>query len=185
MSDLSFLESNDVTGDDLKTLSTLCDRLKEKRKEIALMELQLKSLKETERKLGQEEIPNLLFSKGISSLSLEDGSTVTVRESVKVSIAKTDKQKRAEAFKWIIENGGAGIIKRELRIEEPEQQTITFLKDNSIAFDDKKDIHHSTLKAWFSSKLGISKNSLQEIEMGDVPSSINLFMYNETKIKGV
>lgn len=188
MGETSFLEEKqEINGKeeekDLKILAKLCDNLKKGRKTIAYLEDQLRVAKEFEKKLSQEEIPNLLLSKGISSLSLDDGLTVSINESIKVSLPKKDLIKRANILKWIIENGGANIIKRELTIEEPSIQTISILKKNAVLFEDKKNIHASTLKAWFKSKLGMSKNSLQEIEIGDVPKEANLFLYKETKIK--
>jgi len=168
---------------DLKKLSKLSIFLKEKRKIIALLEMQLAEAKENERQLSQEEIPMLLLRNSVTSINLEDGSKVSIQEKIRVSLPKKDFIKRNTVMKWIIENGGANIIKRELKIEEPEKGVIDFLKENNIFFEDKKDIHASTLKAWLSSKLGMSKNSLQEIEVGDVPIEANLFIFKETKIK--
>ena len=92
-------------------------------------------------------------------------------------------EKRKTVLKWIIKNGGGSIIKRNLNIEEPGLGVLEFLVKHQIIFEDKKDINAGTLKAWFNSKLGISKNSLQEIEIGDVPKEAGLFVYKETKIK--
>ena len=167
----------------LLKLSSLCKMLKENRKSINHLEMQLAEAKENERLLSQEEIPMLLLSNGIDSLSLEDGSKVSIQEKLRISLPKKDQMKRSLIMKWIINNGGASIIKRELKIEEPEKGVIDFLKENNVFFEDKKDIHSSTLKAWLSSKLGMSKNSLQEIEIGDVPPEANLFIFKETKIK--
>jgi len=180
-----FLENIETSTpeDDLKKLSKLSIFLKEKRKIISQLEMQLAEAKENERQLSQEEIPMLLLKNNITSVNLEDGSEVSIQEKIRVSLPKKDVMKRITIMKWIIENGGANIIKRELKIEEPEKGVIDFLKENNVFFEDKKDIHASTLKAWFSSKLGMSKNSLQEIEIGDVPIEANLFIFKETKIK--
>ncbi len=185
MNDLNFLENqnDEMQSDSLKTLATLSKKLKDVRQEIAGAEEFLKILNKQEAQLSKEEIPNLLLSRGLSSISLDCGDKIEIQEKIYVTLPKKDLIKRKEVMRWIIEQGGANIIKRELKIDEPEDSVLTCLKENHICFEDKKDIHSSTLKAWFRSKLGISKNSLQEIEIGDVPKSANLFIYKETKIK--
>jgi hypothetical protein len=181
--DVDFL--NDVEPDltDLKQLSSLCKDLKAQRELIAGVEQHLEELKEKERKLSQDEIPNLLLSKGIEGLTLDDGSKVEIKEALKVSLPKTDIVKKGRALQWITNNGGADIIKNEVTIREPDQKTVNLLNENDIPYVAKNDIHASTLKAWFSRKLGITKNSMQEIDLCDIPKEINAFMYKETKIK--
>jgi hypothetical protein len=176
---------NDVNEDpkDLKQLSKLCKDLSEHRELIAATEMQLSELKDKERKLSQEAIPDLLLTNGLSALTLDDGSKVELKESLKVALPKTDNFKRAKAFQWITNNGGSDIIKDAITINEPEQDTINLLNENDIPYAAKRDIHHSTLKAWVSRKLGITKNSLQEINISDIPKELNVFIYKETKIK--
>lgn len=106
-------------------------------------------------------------------------------KSLSVSLPKKDVLKRRTVLNWIIENGGEGIVDEILSVEDPEEELFSYLQQQAIPFNHNKDIHHSRLKAWFRAKLGIKKGTLQEIEVGDVPTEANLFIYSETKIKGV
>ena len=184
MDDLGFLdgENEPCEQDDLKRLSILCLILKEKQKLISEMEKKLAMLKSEETKLSSEEIPMFLKQKGLKAIQLEDGHKVEIKESVHVSLPKTDLVKRKIVMDFIISNGGSPMIKEQISVEDPEQSFIEFLNKESIPYEYKKDIHPSTLKAWFSSKLGKSKNSIQEINEEDVPKEANLFIKKETKI---
>lgn len=183
--DLGFLETDEsqVDLDSIKVLGEKCRILKEKRKDIAQMELQLDNLNKEEQALSREEIPNLLLQTGLTEIKLESGEKVTIQEKLACSLPKKDLEKKKKVFNFIIEQGGEHIIKRILSVEDPEEFIINFLQENKIPFSDEKSIHASTLKSWFSQKLGMKKNSLQEIELQDIPKEANVFTYKETNIK--
>lgn len=183
--DMGFLKENE-NGTDLSTIRELGDKCKiliESRKDIERAKFELSKLEEKERTLSREEIPNLLLQTGLTEIKLESGEKVMIQEKLACSLPKRDLEKRNNVLKFIIENGGGHIIKRNLIIEDPEQLILDFLNENKIPFENKKDIHSSTLRAWFSDKLGLKKNSLQELELQDIPKEANVFVYNETKIK--
>jgi len=180
-----FLENvRDIQDEDsLRQVSRYAFELSSLRKRIDLAEEKLKELKKEELKLSNEEIPDLLLSMGLTSISLDSGEKITIEENLHVSLPKKDLAKKRIVLIWIIENGGADMIKKELIIDEPEKKIIDYLKETHIPFKQQQGIHPSTLKAFFKSKLGITKGSLQEIEVGDVPEEANLYVYKETKIK--
>ena len=183
--ELDFLEK-DTQNVELKTIELLggkCRLLKEKRKEINQAEMHLSELKKQEETLSREEIPDLLLQTGLTEIKLESGERVEIKEKIACSLPKKDTGKRKIVLNFIIEQGGEHIIKRKLSVEEPEEFIITFLQEKRIPYSDIKDIHASTLKAWFSEKLGIKKNSLQELELQDIPKEANVFVYKETNIK--
>lgn len=184
MENTDFLENSgsNPTESDLKRISNMCISLSTLRKDINFMKERLRLLEKSERMLSQEEIPTMLFSKGLQSIKLEDGQEIKIKEDIKVTLPKNPINRLA-VLRWITENDGSDIIKREVKIEDPELLVTNFLKDNKIPFLDLKSIHASTLKAWFRGKLGIAKGSLQEIEIADVPKEANLFMYKQTIIK--
>jgi len=181
--DLDFLEPNDTMERDVLTdLSHLAQELVTTRKDINLIEESLKLAKELERKLSQEDIPNLLLQRGLMSITLDTGEKIEVAEDVTASLPK-DFIKRKIVLRWLIKNGGGPLIKEELRVEEPEKALMQYLEEMDIPYENIRDVHHSTFKAFFRSKLGITKGSLQEIEVGDVPKEVNLFVFKKTKIK--
>ena len=183
--ELGFLSDNEneegEVQDLLKRVTALAQKLVDTRHDISLLETQKKDLEKLEKKLSQEEIPSLLLQQGLTSIELEGGVTISVREDIFVTIPK-DPEKQKEAFTWLIQNGGLGMIKEQTIIEEPEKEIIDFLKERRVPFEQNKTVHAMTLKSFFKSKLGITKGSLQEIEIGDVPKCLNLFIYKKTKI---
>ncbi|MEJ2248063.1 MAG: hypothetical protein P8Y70_00200 [Candidatus Lokiarchaeota archaeon] len=184
INDLSFLnEDKQIEKSELQELVVLCDKLRYVEKEIQKYEDYLATLKNRKRKLSSEEIPNFLLTKGISSLTLENGLKISIKEQVYISLPKKDLSKRKSALKWIIEKGGANIIKNEVRIEDPENRVLKLLKDNNVLFNQFQDIHSSTIKAWISRKLGVSKNSIQEIELSEIPNELNVYIDKQTIIK--
>ena len=181
--DTSFLEGEKENGlDILEELSNYADAVVNIHKDISETEELIKGMKKEERKLSEEDIPNLMLSKGLTSISLESGETIVVTEDLTAALPK-DPTNRKIVLKWLIDNGGSGMIKEEINIEEPEKLLLTYLIDNRIPFDKIFNVHHATLKSFLKSKLGITKGSLQEVELGDIPKEVNVFVYRKTKIK--
>jgi len=181
-SNLDFLVDKKITQDSLTEIAETAKRLIAVRKDIAMMEINLETLKKKEKALSQETMPDLLLEHGLTSITLETGEKITITEEVYSTLAK-DPIKRRFVLKWIVKNGGAAIIKKLCTVEEPEKVLIDFLNEMDIPYDATQDIHHSTLRAWWRSKLGITKGSLQEIEVGDIPKEASVFIYKKTKIK--
>jgi len=180
--DLEFLANNEPSKSALMFITENARMLINIRKDIALMEEQLERMKKDEKVFSQETIPSSLLEYGLTSITLETGEKITIVEEVYSSLAK-DPIIRRRVLKWIVKNGGAAIIKKLCTVEEPEKVLIDFLNEKDIPYDSTQDIHHSTLRAWWRSKLGITKGSLQEIEVGDIPEEASVFIYKKTKIK--
>ena len=182
MGKLDFLEDQEEM-DSMEELSILVVALIGKRKSIDMLEEQLKNEKEMEKKLSQEEIPSVLLEKGVTSITLESGEKVTIIEDIFITVPKEDRAKRSIVLKWLIKIGGENLIKKEMKIEEPEEHIIQYLRKNKIPYVNSQTVHAGSLKAFLKGKLGITKGSLQEIEVGEVPKEANLFVFNKTKIK--
>lgn len=180
----NFLEkgSKDNGKDILADLGALILELISTRKDIDFAELQLKGLNEKEEGLSREEIPQLLLERGLTSITMDTGEKVSIDEKIHVTLPK-DPSRRRTVLAWLINQGGEHLIKKELKVEEPERKVVDFLIKNGIPHVTEETIHSASLKAFIQAKLGIAKGSLQEIEVGEVPKEANLFVYNETKIK--
>ena len=167
---------------ELKKLSSMVDILAEKRKQISLMEDQLKQAKAEERKIGEEEIPTFMLSKGLTAITTESGFKVSVKEELKAYLPK-EPIKRSVALKWVVANDGEGIIKDKIEVEEPEQSIVTYLNENNIPYRHIRDINNRTLVAYMKGLLGISKGSLQTVELSEIPAELGAYVYNKTTIK--
>ena len=182
MEETNFLENQEPTEDILSQLGDKVKDLVAKRKDIAFLDDKIKEAKKEEKVLSSESIPDLLFSCGLSSINLDTGEKITVIEKLTVSMPKKDTVKRQIIFKWLIEIGGKYLIKKELKIEEPEKHVITYLRDKGIPFENVLAVNTNSLRAFLSDKLGMKKGSLQTLEIQDVPREANPFIYKETKL---
>ena len=72
-----------VDDTSLKALSEKCSKLEAVQIEIDQLEQTIKSKKEQERKISEEEIPSFLQEKGLTSLTLNNGTVVNVVEDIK------------------------------------------------------------------------------------------------------
>ena len=183
MSDTDFLEGKQKVDDILTELSEKVTRLIQKRKDIDFTEDKLKEMAKQEKELSQEEIPQLLLSRGLSSISLATGEKIDIVEKLTASVPKKNEENKSIVLKWLIENGGANLIKQELKVEEPEKAIIDFLQEEGIPFTNLPSVNANSFKAFLNAKLGLKKGSLQELELSDIPKEANPYVYKETKIK--
>ena len=180
---MDHLENFEMDNGEISKLSEKIKLLNQVRKEIEDKEYELKKLKDIEKGISGEDIPQFLSKFGIDSIKLDNGAQVTIEEKINVSLPKKDVIKRNNLMKWISENGGAGIIKDTLTMFDPENSIIEKVKELGVSFERKKDIHASTLKAFFKEILGLKKNTIQKVEISEIPKEANLYIYKETKIK--
>lgn len=192
MSEQDFLEREvdetesvgyNIRDESLSQLGAFTSALVDVRDEIEKMEERMKSLKERERVLSQEEIPSVLLQNNLTMIQLEDGRKLEVVEKIHVGLPKKDPVKRSKVLSWVIAQGGSDIIKDELKISDPNQGWVQKLKELQIPYERSQDIHHQSFSAFIRNKLGMTKGSVPEIEVSDVPPEANLFVYKETKIK--
>jgi len=181
--DLSFLETSTLDKGNLTKLSEKINSLKRIRTEIKQCESRMKDLKNIEKVISGEDIPQFMSAYGIDSINLDDGSGVSVKESVYVSLPKTDPIKRRKVLEWVSEHGGSGIIKDNLTIKDPSYDIISTLDNAGYSYERKKDINALSLKAFIKNILGMQKNSIQKVDLADIPPEVNLFIGKETKIK--
>lgn len=184
MSDTSFLEdaAEGMQSGDLEKLGAMLTLLANKEERVAELTNELKQLEKEVRGLSREEIPDFLLSRGLRDLTLEDGTRVEVKEKVSVRLPK-DPVKKNIVLKWLIEQGGGNLIDQKLTVDDPEQDIIDYCKKQGIPFNQDRNVHFARFKSFVSSKLGLTKGSLPEIEASDIPKEANLYVYKETKLK--
>lgn len=110
--DYSGYGQTEVSGGDLELLTGLADRQKELEGQIAMKQAEIKDLEAQVREISWKHIPELLDSLNMESFKLKDGSEITVKEDLRLSIPK-DAERRAEVIKWLIDNDGEYLIKEE------------------------------------------------------------------------
>ena len=101
---------NKVREGDAKNLSSLIQRSVELDKQIKDTEAQLKDLQHKKRSVDEEDIPSIMQTMGVESLTV-DGNKVTVDKFVSARIPETRKQ---EAFQYLRDVGEGDLIKNEV-----------------------------------------------------------------------
>lgn len=148
-----------LSSQDLANLNDVAKRLIHQQSAIAFYEEKLKAAKEGARTIEEGELPDLMMSVGMDSFKLASGHTIEVKEIVSGSITEP---KREGALKWLKENGHAGIIKHEFKVELPKdvvkdvkKAAVLKVKMEALGVEvvDRETVHPQTLMAWAREQL--------------------------------
>ncbi len=156
MDELAVTEKPDFSDTDLGVLGKAAQRLVDKQDEIIEMEIELKGLKREERKINQEEVPELMENFGIESITLPDGRKIAVRDSIQIGIPAPVRDK---AYGWLDKNGHGDLIKTLLTAKfnrgdkdsaHNAQKALAMMEINADLIE---SVHAGTLKAWAREEL--------------------------------
>ena len=145
----SSIEKVDQQG--LTSIAALARSIRDKEATISDLEQRLKDEKKSLLKLTDEEMPAMLAEIGMASFSLDDGSTIDVKQTYGASIRV---EKRPEAFEWLRDNGYDDIIKNTVACQfgrgEDDQASAfaAFAQQQGYAPDQKTEVHPQTLRAF-------------------------------------
>lgn len=120
------------------------------------LEEQQKKLKAEWQKVSQDLLPEAMFAAGVSELSLENGTRITVQQDVKAGITEKNKE---WCFQWLREHGHGSIIRNEFSVsfginEDQKAQVLAdTLRELHNDYNQKQYIHHRTLPAWVRTEL--------------------------------
>ena len=159
-------------------LSELCTRLLELQKQIIKCEENIKNLRNEERLLSENEIPNLMQQAGISSLKLIDGSSVSFKPEyyAKIPVSKTD-----EAFDWLSSNGYGDLIKNQVSLtfgkseDNVANSLVEDLKSKGHNVSQKKKVEPMSLKAFVKDEIQKGNNLPMDL--------FGVYVSNKTTIK--
>jgi hypothetical protein len=97
--------------DTLARTSDLASQLVSAIDAVGAADVELKKAKELQRRLEEEDLPELMREVGLTEMKLSDGSAVTVKDEVSCAITE---EKRTRAHAWLVEHGFGGLIKTEV-----------------------------------------------------------------------
>ena len=159
--DLSVLEDNNALNEGeavdniLKTLDfdivEANKNLEKKDKEETSVLENAKDAKKELLQLTDNELPNMLAEIGLSKMTLDDGSEVTVKQTYGASILVAN---RPKAYEWLREHGYDDIIKNVVSCQFGRGEDEKALAFKAVAekegypADQKTDIHTGTLRAF-------------------------------------
>jgi hypothetical protein len=140
----------------------------------------MKELKSQRDRISSETIPAILAEQGLQSLKLADGTVLEINKKYSCTLPK-DPQRKAEAYKWLRDQGLDDIIKNEVAVtfgrgeDNKASQLVDLAVGNGYEPTQKEKVEPMTLKALYR----------ERVEAGlDMPSDIfHLYMKDETKMK--
>ena len=164
---------------DPEKLSEELEKLKSIQAQIQEAEKKLIDLKSDEKVQSGVVIPKLMEDMNLSSLTLKDGSEVSIK---KIYSATIKADKKAEAYQWLRNNGLGDIIKNDITVtfgqgeENKALAYATLAKGQGYEPAQEEKVHAMTLKVTMEDW----KNKGH-----DVPEDLFwTFDGNQTKIKG-
>jgi len=163
-----------VDDQQLKAVADMAQKLEHVRKEEEQKQAELKEIQERERQLSQVDIPEKLEEIGMEEFTLSDGSKVSVKDEVKLSIPKAP-EKRQSAFRFLRDAGLGSLIKEKVEVSENAEQAEEVLKQAGVDYKVNEDAH-----------TGAVKSALKELEAEgqDVPwSDLGGYKYKQTKVE--
>ena len=175
---LEQLTTINIKTDEVKEISEACNKLTSQNQKVETIQKSLKEAEEEARRLSEEVIPTLMQQAGVSSIKLDDGTSVEVSP---YYYAKISEDKRAEAFQWLRENDHGDLIKNNVSVSfgKGEDSNAVNLKSEleakGLVVDQKQDVHWQTLRGFVKEQ--IEKNKTLPSE------TFGLYIANRTKIK--
>ena len=141
---------------DLTTVAGMARAIRDKEKAINDLEQKLKDEKKALLKMTDEDLPTMLAEIGLSSMKLDDGSEVTVKQTYGASILVDN---RPAAYDWLREHGYDDIIKNTVactfgRGEDDKASAFkAFAEKEGYLAEQDTGIHHSTLRAFVKERV--------------------------------
>ena len=175
---LEQLTTINIKTDEVKEISEACNKLTSQNQKVETIQKSLKEAEEESRRLSEEVIPTLMQQAGVSSIKLDNGTSVEVSP---YYYAKISEDRKAEAFQWLRENDHGDLIKNNVSVSfgKGEDSNAVNLKSEleakGLVVDQKQDVHWQTLRGFVKEQ--IEKNKT-------IPSeTFGLYIANRTKIK--
>ena len=180
MNTIDFEKDQEQVLDRTTNINKLADKIKELQaveKAIELDEKQIKEKKKHLEYLSGEIIPTMLSEMGLSSLKLQDGSSVEVKTNYSATITQANKE---AAFNWLRENGLGDIIKNEISVsfgrneDNKAADYAELAKGQGLEPQQKLKVEPMTLKALVRERMEAGKEMPTEL--------FNIYVGNKTTI---
>lgn len=148
--DAAEVQSVEIPSATLAPLLQLVSKLQTAQTQVAQADVLLKAAKETERVLREETLPDALSAAGLTSLTLSDGTKVSVEPFLHCSLAGAVKPK---AIAWLVKSDNAGLIKNEVKVvfpkgkEKEAQQLMQRLAKAGYTPEQVQDVNTTSFKA--------------------------------------
>lgn len=164
-------DKESASPSDLKKISEKAKRAIVLRGEIAAMEARAQKYADELKIIEQEEIPELMKEAGMASYTLEDGSSVSIKQVYIGSIPSSGaikkatgeerdrlEERKAACLKFIEDNNGSSIIKSLAEVDigkDPElkEKVEKALEEIGASYFFDDTVHYQTLQSWLKEKV--------------------------------
>lgn len=151
----NYRTSEKPTDDAFVLLDQLLDNLENAEDEVKQAELNLKKAQEKVRTISEHDIPEYMDTLGLEDFTTKSGKRVRVISKIRASIGS----RKAAAFKWLIDHGHGGLIKRTIAVafnRDQQQDAEALLEDLQGRFAGAKQdmkVEAATLTAFVKEQL--------------------------------
>ena len=141
---------------DLTSVAALARKIRDKEELVKALDEKLKAEKKLLLKFTDEDMPAMLAEIGISSLSLDDGSKVEVKQTYGASILVDN---RPRAYEWLRDNGYDDIIKNTVACQfgrgedDLANAFAAFAQQQGYVPEQKTEVHPQTLRAFVKERV--------------------------------
>lgn len=152
----------------LKNLSDLGKHLRDLQLVMLAKEAEYQTAKKAYEHFANVILPTEMFSAGINSLSLDDGSTIAIKRNFYCQPNKNaaDKLKIVE---WLRSNGGEHLVECDARVSALD---LAALQANNIPYIEETTVNTNKLKSFLKDKIGAT-TGVQQINPDDIPACIH------------
>lgn len=174
-----FRVDNKPSAETFAKLNEMVRALVKAELDVAQAEEVLKEAQARKRQIEEFDIPEFLEELGLASFKTTDGVEIEVEEKLRASIGN----RKAEAYKWLLENGHGAIIKRTVQVAfnvdqtEEAQELLAELseREDFAGVRQELKVEPATLTAW----------AKEQLEQGvDIPEeTFGIFKQKFAKIK--
>ena len=178
---IDFEKDQEQVIDKTSNINKLADKIKEMQalqQQLEIQEDAIKQKKKDIEHISGEVIPTMLSEMGLSSLKLQDGSSVEVKTNYSATITQANKE---AAFNWLRENGLSDIIKNEISVsfgrneDNKAADYADLAKGQGFEPQQKLKVEPMTLKALVRERMEAGKEMPTEL--------FNIYVGNKTTIK--
>ena len=178
---IDFEKDQEQVIDKTSNINKLADKIKEMQalqQQLEIQEDAIKQKKKDIEHISGEVIPTMLSEMGLSSLKLQDGSSVEVKTNYSATITQANKE---AAFNWLRENGLSDIIKNEISVsfgrneDNKAADYAELAKSRGLDPMQKLKVEPMTLKALVRERMEAGKEMPTEL--------FNIYVGNKTTIK--
>lgn len=171
---------NTLDSSEVKDVGEACNELDDVRQAIANKEAEIKQLKDREYQLENEVIPSFFETAGVSSISLMDGSKVSIKDQTRANITQENED---FCFDWLKQSGLDDVIKNEVKLtfgrgqDSDALNIMGELQDRGLYPSNKKGVAWNTLSKLVEEQ--ISKGSMTSVDQ----EKFGVYTFKKVKIE--